>query len=676
MLILRFIGSKATLLKNIDNILADKLTGKEETFLDLFAGTNVVGNYFKDYFTVYSNDLLYFSFVNAKAIIENNGHLTFEGLKTIGIASPLDFLQENAEKYVLSNVIGYYEENYTPTGGAMYLTTENGKRIDYIRDTIDSWNSEGILKVSEYFYLVSVLIEAIPYVSNITGTYGAFLKHWDKRSLNPLELIPLEVKNNGKYNKAINQDANDLVTKISVDIVYIDTPYNNRQYASNYHLLENVAKNNKPELSGKTRIFDWSPLRSEYAMKRNAMRAMSDLLNNIDATHIVLSYNNEGIIEENELIELVKKQSFNGEIQVEKIPYRKYKSKNPSDSYDLYELLIYIQKKAIPTTNEVKQSEIIKPDGKKKWVGERQHYIKSPLNYIGGKYKLLKQIIPLFPSTIDTFVDLFSGGANVGINVNANKYIFNDMNNRINEMFRYFATQDEEELVTKINKRISQYNLSKTNEEGYLNFRTQYNSNPNPLDLYVLVSYSYNYQFRFNNSMEFNNPFGRDRSRFSENMEKNLRQFVRKLRTIDATFTDKFFNQVDLSSLRDGDFVYLDPPYLITTGNYNDGNRGFLNWGEDQEKVMYNLMDTLTNQGVRFALSNVSNHKGKTNDLLKEYIETHNVEVHYLDFNYNNSSHNSKGAGSVEVLVTNYDAETHKILKQTSELMKEISTLI
>ena len=668
---MRFIGSKTNLLTDIEKMLKENTTGNEETFLDLFAGTNVVGNYFKKNYAVYANDLLYFSFVNEKAIIENNGNLQFEKLKGLGINSPLDYLQENAERYVESGVVGYYENNYTPTGDAMYLTVENGKRIDYIRDKIDEWKAEELLTETEYYYLVSVLIEAIPYVSNITGTYGAFLKHWDKRALNCLELIPIEVQDNNKENKAFNEDANDLIKKISVDIAYVDTPYNNRQYASNYHLLENIAKNDKPELSGKTKIFDWAPLRSDYAMKKKALNAMSDLIKNIDATHIVVSYNNEGIISETDLIDLMKGQSINDNVKIEKIPYRKYKSKQPSESYDLYEMLLYIQKKEI---SSVDNTTVIKPDfGKnKKWSGKKRQYIKSPLNYIGGKYKLLKQIIPLFPKGINTLVDLFSGGANVGINVQANHYIFNDMNDRINEMFRFFATQNEEELVTKIKDRIDEFQLSKTNEEGYLKFRAQYNKKPNPLDLYVLVSYSYNYQFRFNNSMEFNNPFGKNRSRFSENMEKNLRLFVKKLNTIDATFVDKLFNEIDLSNLSKGDFVYLDPPYLITTGNYNDGNRGFLNWGDVQEKQMYDLMEKLTSQGVWFALSNVLKHKGKTNELLKSYIDNHNVRVHYLDYNYNNASHNSKGTGSIEVLITNYDSAADKILPVTNRRLEKI----
>lgn len=657
----RYIGSKLNLLTEIEKIIEENTQGTEKTFLDLFAGTNVVGKYFKSKYAVYSNDLLYFSYVNAKATIENNSPLAFEGLNSIDIASPLDYLQKEADEYIKTGKVGYYEQSYTPTGDAMYLTVENGKRIDYIRDTIEEWQSLGLLNEYEYYYLVSVLVESIPFVSNITGTYGAFLKHWDKRALSSLELIPLEVTNNGKENVAFNLDSNILVSDIKADIAYIDTPYNNRQYASNYHLLENIAKNEKLDLTGKTKIFKWNHLRSDYAMKKNALSAMKEMIEKLDATHVIVSYNNEGIIPEEELIDLLRRNSFNSEVQVKKIPYRKYKSKRPSESYDLYELLIYFQKKENIEKNIGRKVETLSQE-LDKWTVEKQTYIKSPLNYIGGKYKLLKQIIPLFPESIETFVDLFSGGANVGINVDASRYIFNDMNDKINEMFRFFATQNVDELISKIKNRIDDFCLSKTNEEGFIKFRKQYNKNPNPLDLYVLVSYSYNYQFRFNSSMEFNNPFGRNRSRFSENMEKNLRLFVEKLNTIDATFTDELFDDIDISNLGTSDFVYLDPPYLITTGNYNDGNRGFVNWDDEQEKKMYKLMEQLSNQGVRYALSNVLTHKGKENTLLKEFIETHPVEVNYLDFNYNNSSHNSKGKGSVEVLITNYRKDNKQII--------------
>jgi len=289
--------------------------------------------------------------------------------------------------------------------------------------------------------------------------------------------------------------------------------------------------------------------------------------------------------------------------------------------------------------------------------------LKSTLNYVGGKYKLLPQIIPLFPNEIDLFVDLFSGGANVGINVEAKKYWFNDMNYKINEMFRFFSTQDPDELIYNIDEIITNWNLSKTNQEAFLAFRNYYNSNPSPINLYVLVAYSYNYQIRFNNSMKFNNPFGKNRSQFTNNMRSNLYKFVKRLNEIKPLFTDYLFEHLNLSDLKPNDFVYLDPPYLITRASYNDGNRGFTNWNENQELKMYNLLNQLTSNKVRWAMSNLLENKEKQHTLLENFIKNKSVAVHVLNYNYNNSSYNSKGVGSKEVLITNYDVSNGNILK-------------
>jgi len=660
MYLLRFIGSKVNLLNEIHELLNKHTYGSEETFLDIFAGSNAVSNYFKNHYTVYSNDMLYFSFVLAKANIENNNPLYFDGLKKLGINDPIDFLQNSD---LDNSIIGYYEENYSPSGskGRMYFSTENAKRIDFVRDTVDNWFSQNYINENEYYYLLSSLIESIPFISNITGTYGAYLKKWDKRALKSLSLKPLGVINNNRNNRSYNMNANELIKNISADILYIDPPYNKRQYAPNYHVLENIAKNDKPNLKGVTGLMDYKDLKSSYSVQKTALSSLEDLINNADATHIILSYNNEGLISEEFLLGLMKRYSINNTIDVKRIPYRKYKSKIPSKSYDLYEILIYIQKKPEVTTS--KNTDIVNT---KTWKISNK-YLKSPLNYVGGKHKLLKQILPLFPEDINTFIDLFSGGANVGINVNANKYIFNDMNYRINEMFRYFSQQDPDDLIKKIEDTITKWDLSKTNQDAYLNFRDHYNSNPNPLDLYVLISYSYNYQIRFNNSLKFNNPFGRNRSHFSENMRNNLYNFVLRLNNINVSFTDQYFDELDLSYLSNGDFVYLDPPYIITTGSYNDGNRGFQNWGETQERTMYSIMNQLTKQGVRWALSNVLENKNNKHSLLEEYIESNNIQVTNLKYNYNNASYNSKGKGSKEVLITNYDVQTSELLENHAE---------
>lgn len=171
--------------------------------------------------------------------------------------------------------------------------------------------------------------------------------------------------------------------------------------------------------------------------------------------------------------------------------------------------------------------------------------------------------------------------------------------------------------------------------------------------------------------MEFNNPFGRNRSQFSENMEKNLRLFVNKLSKIDALFTDHLFTDLNLDFLSENDFVYLDPPYLITTGNYNDGNRGFVNWSEKQEIAMHELMNNLTERGIRYALSNVLTHKGRTNDLLTNFIDEHPVYVHHLDYHYNHSSYNTIGSGSTEVLITNYEPVSHKKSESLSAMFSQ-----
>ena len=136
--------------------------------------------------------------------------------------------------------------------------------------------------------------------------------------------------------------------------------------------------------------------------------------------------------------------------------------------------------------------------------------IASPMNYIGGKYKILPQILPLFPDNIGTFVDLFCGGCNVGINVSAKKTVFNDNLSFLVDLYKQFNSLSINEILNHIETRIKQFNLSLTNKDGYLALRKLYNQEKNPLDLFVLTAYSFNHQIRFNNSHEFNNPVGKE----------------------------------------------------------------------------------------------------------------------------------------------------------------------
>jgi DNA adenine methylase len=284
-------------------------------------------------------------------------------------------------------------------------------------------------------------------------------------------------------------------------------------------------------------------------------------------------------------------------------------------------------------------------------------YVCSPMNYIGGKYKLLPQIIPLFPKKIRTFVDLFCGGCNVGINVRAQKVVFNDNLSYLIDLYKTFNTLDINEILSHIESRIVQYNLSKTNEDGYKELRKLYNKERNPLDLFVLVAFSFNHQIRFNNSHEFNNPFGRERSSFNPKMKSNLYTFLKVLQNKSSEFVCFNFDKFDFSVYTNEDFVYCDPPYLITTGTYNDGKRGFTGWNDNEEIKLLNILSQLNDKNIKFGLSNVLTHKGKQNDILVEWVECNNFYVTHLNKNYSNSNYHTSDRNSQntdEVLITNY----------------------
>ena len=292
-------------------------------------------------------------------------------------------------------------------------------------------------------------------------------------------------------------------------------------------------------------------------------------------------------------------------------------------------------------------------------------YIKSPMNYTGGKYKILEHIIPSFPKKIDNFVDLFAGGLNVGINVNANTIYANDQITYLIELYKMFQDTTTDELLKKIKERIETYSLSKTNAEGYNALRAEYNKSKSLLDLFVLTCFSFNHQIRFNSKHEFNTPFGKDRSSFNDSIERNLILFCNALHKKNIILSTGDFRDFDISKLSSGDVVYCDPPYLITTGSYNDGKRGFKDWTETEDADLLSLLDKLNDRGILFALSNVFAHKGQTNDALIEWSKKYNVL--YIDKTYSNCSYHFKDRGTktVEVLITNYEWEEPRCEQMT-----------
>lgn len=303
----------------------------------------------------------------------------------------------------------------------------------------------------------------------------------------------------------------------------------------------------------------------------------------------------------------------------------------------------------------------------------REKPIASPLNYTGGKYKLLPQIFPLFPDKVDTFVDIFCGGCNVGVNAVAKNIICNDLDSRLIGLFNYFKSIKHEDLKRKIDFLIKQYNLSdsqtngyeyyncnsgdglcKYNKDKFLKLRTDFNSLPQNnenyyLYLYLLIVYAFNNQIRFNAAGNYNLPVGkRD---FNIKMQNKLESFVNSISSI--TFQSNSFNSILPEQLTENDFVYADPPYLITCAGYNENN----GWNEDLENQLLDYLDTLTEHNIKFALSNVLSSAGKENLILRNWLNNNqNYICHHLNYSYKNSNYHKKNTSEKadEVLITNY----------------------
>lgn len=308
---------------------------------------------------------------------------------------------------------------------------------------------------------------------------------------------------------------------------------------------------------------------------------------------------------------------------------------------------------------------------------ENKKYIKSCINYTGGKFKLLKQIEPLFPKQINNFIDLFCGGANVAINVNSNnKITCIDNQKELIRLFNTLKSLPTEKTFSMIENIIEKFGLSNTfrygyqkygvssseglanfNKDKYLKLRDYYNNRKDDSEFfdivfYVLIVFGFNNQIRFNKKGHFNIPVGkRD---FNINIRRNLKKFIKAIKEKDICFLEMDFRDFDFTILSSNDFLYADPPYLISTATYNEQN----GWTESEELELINILDQLHQNGVKFALSNVLEHKGQENKILIDWLNKNKnkYSVNYLNYNYRNSNYQIKNRTlkTSEVLITNY----------------------
>lgn len=512
----------------------------------------------------------------------------------------------------------------------MYFTPENAARIDYFRSQIEEWKRDGLLAESEYMFLLSCLIESVSKVSNTAGVYGAFLKKWDGRALKPIEFIkPLYNAHASRDVTIFNDKIEDIISEIECDILYLDPPYTQNQYGTQYHLLETLILNDCPSVSKVTGSRPVMPMRSDWSKEYKVNILFDKIIAKTKARYIVLSYNNDGFMSK-EYIEAVLKRYGKPETYCcKKIGYKKYQNWKSQNHKEHYEYLFFVEKKS--------SSEIV---------------YESPLNYIGNKTRVIPEIRKYLPDDIDSFIDAFGGGFNVGINIYSESIIYNEYNHFVKELIESFWHYDTFSYITYMKKTIQRFGLERGDKDAYLKARGYYNSLPedkrDPRLLLVVILYSFQQQIRFNGNHEFNNPVGM--RWFNDKILEKLISFSRRIKELNVRFYCSDYMDM-LHHVNDGHtFIYLDPPYMLTNGSYNDGKRGFKGWDSSQEFDLFSFLDRLNGEGSRFMLSYVLEHKGKINQALLNWVKNNNYHIIELG-----NILGISGSRRKEILVVNYE---------------------
>ncbi len=619
---MRYIGNKESMVEEIDSFIESRVESEESlTLFDAFCGTGAVSDRLKNKFNLVINDNLKWATVyTAGRLYASSCHFERLGF------DPFAFLNQSDEK-----VQGFIYKNYAPTESSrMYFTPENAVRIDYFRKQIEEWHKNKLLSEAEYMLLLASLVESVSRVSNTAGVYGAFLKKWDGRALKPIEFIKPAYNACDSLNiKIYNDKTENIISDVKCDILYLDPPYTQNQYGTQYHLLETLILNDHPSVSKVTGSRPVMPMRSDWSKEYKAHILLDRIIANTTARYIVMSYNNDGLMSK-EYIEAVMKRYGKPETYCcKKISYKKYQNWKSQNHKEHFEYLFFVEKKD--------PADVV---------------YESPLNYIGSKARVIPAIRENLPSDIDDFIDAFGGGFNVGINIRSESVVYNEYNHFVKELIESFWQYDTFSYIVYMKKMIRRFELEPGRKDAYLNVRDYYNSLPedkrDPRLLLVVILYSFQQQIRFNSNHGFNNPVGM--RWFNDNLLEKLVSFSRRIKELNvcfscADYTDTF-RYVD-----DGHtFVYLDPPYMLTNGSYNDGKRGFKGWDVSQEAALFEFLDKLNHEGSRFMLSYVLEHKGKVNQNLVNWTQDNHYHIIELGDILGIS-----GSRRKEILVTNYE---------------------
>lgn len=616
---MRYLGNKESIVNEIVDLIDRKgLLNNRYSFFDAFCGTGTVSDAVKNYFNIILNDNLLLATTFSKGRIISQ-LCNFENLDF----NPFEYFNNNSETR-----IGFFSQNYAPQlSGRMYFSDYNAGRIDYFREQIEEWKNKNLISDDEYSYLLGCLLESVSKVANIAGVYGAYLKTWDPRAIKEIKFLKIETTNSDNEPivlKTYNNNLNEIISDVDCDILYLDPPYTKNKYSVQYHLLETLIKNDNPQIVGITGGRHFDGVSDNWSKKYHVEVEFEKVIKNTKAKHILMSYSSDGIMSKEYISNVLKRYGKVETFEQIEINYKKYRNYKTTSTDEHYEYIFYVEKKP---KNEV------------------EYY--CPLNYMGGKTNVVNYIKPEL-NTKHTLIVLMAGGFNVGINgYGFNSYIYNDVNFLVKNLVEMFKKVDTVILLKKIDDIIKKYELTKHGKEKYINYRNEYNKTlqykeDKLIYLYTLILYGFQQQIRFNSKYEFNNPIGE--SGYNESIKEKIVTFSSRLKELNVSFQSKDFSEY-IDIIDENCLVYIDPPYLITLGSYNDGKRGFNGWGNNEEKRLISFLDSIKNKCCKILISNILDYKGKGNVYLKNWIISNCANVKEITIR-----------GRKEVLIT-YEAK-------------------
>ena len=588
---MRFLGNKESIKNEIISLLKCKgLINSGYTFFDAFCGSGAVTDSIKGHFDIIINDILSWCVVYTKGRIYG-GSCDFSSLGF----SPFDYFNNNND-----SKRGFIYENYSPGGSSrMYFTAENAERIDYFRNQIEEWKNSNQITDIEYSYLLACLIESVSHVSNTAGVYGAFLKKWDSRATKPIQFLKIESTSDICVEvKSYNKKIEDIIADIDCDILYLDPPYTQNQYGTQYHLLETLILDDNPPISKVTGSRPVTPMRSDWSKEYKANILFDKIIAQTKAQHIVFSYNSDGFMSKEFIEACLKRYGITDTFVCKKISYKKYRNWKTKRDNEHFEYLFYIQKKP---ANEV--------------------IYECPLNYVGSKAKMMTEIRKYMPTHSTKIIDVFGGGFNVGINLPSPNIAYNDINYFVTQLIKSFQDYDTYEYLLYIRKLTKKYGLGIGNGEAYKEARAAFNAlsieKRDPRFLFTIIIYGFQQQIRFNSNHEFNNPAGN--RWFNDKVLEKMISFSRRIKEFECIFYSRDFKELD-KIIDSETFVYLDPPYRLTCGAYNDGKRGFEGWTIEHEADLFEFLDGLDLRGIPFMFSYVLENGGLTNGHIHDWL--------------------------------------------------------